>query len=76
MRSILRQFFIENKNGIYHSVEIDGSACSFFGIISKIAAAYHLVTGLTKQLPHIAHAHLIHEYNLAIVQLHLAHHFY
>ena len=48
---------------------------ALFGMISKTVAAYHLVTVLTKQLPRIAHVHLIHGYNLVITRSHLAHHF-
>ena len=46
-----------------------------FGIISKTCSVYHLIMVLTKQLPHIARARLVHEYSLAIIQLHLSNHF-
>ncbi len=75
MRSVLRQFFLNNENYSFYSVEIDGFACSF-GIISKTCSVYHLIMVLTKQLPHIARARLVHEYSLAIIQLHLSNHFY
>ena len=46
------------------------------GIISKTGSVYHLIMLLIKQLPHIAHVRLVHEYSLAIIQLHLSNHFY